>query len=189
MANKYWLRRWVLLLWALVCSGGTFFSEAAFANLGSRWTVYDRANVSHFVYDATYVLALRQSVSETHNHSPPFVLFTKFLAAEGAAGLETQGLRPLPGTRQIPAGIPDIWRIRPTQGEGGTLFYDPTNKGNAVRVMQGDPSSPFPNSQSPYVRWQRNGQALEVNGNVVPRNSPDAHIPLQNYKFKPSLYK
>ncbi len=110
------------------------------------------------------------------------------IAAE-TAGLETRGLRPLPGTRQIPGGIPDSWRIRPTQGEGGTWYYDPANKGNAVRVMQGDPASPFPNSQSPYVRWQQNGQALDIKGNVVPKNTPDAHIPLQDFKFNPDLFK
>jgi len=109
--------------------------------------------------------------------------------APRALGLENRGLRPLPGTRQIPDGIPDGWRIRPTKGEGGTWYYDPANKGNAVRVMQGDPSSPFPNSQTPYVRWQRNGQALDVNGNVVPKNTPDAHIPLQDFKFNPDLFR
>jgi hypothetical protein len=117
------------------------------------------------------------------------LLFAGFLAAETAAGLETRGLRPLPGTRQIPEGIPDSWRIRPTKAEGGTWYYDPANKGNAVRVMQGDPASPFPNSQSPYVRWQQNGQALDINGDVVPKNTPDAHIPLQDFKFNPDLFK
>jgi hypothetical protein len=68
-------------------------------------------------------------------------------------------------------------------------YYDPTNKGNAVRVMQGKPTNPFPNSQSPYVRWQRNGQALDGNGNIVPKRTPDAHIPLPDYKFNPEIFK
>jgi hypothetical protein len=105
-------------------------------------------------------------------------------------GLSTRGFRPPPGTRQIPEGIPEGWRIRSTHGEGGVWYYDPTNKGNAVRVMPGDPTSPFPNSQSPYVRWQRNGQPLDVNGNVVPtKYSPDAHIPLNDFRFNPDLFK
>jgi hypothetical protein len=105
-------------------------------------------------------------------------------------GLATRGFRPPPGTRQIPEGIPEVWRMRSTQGEGGVWYYDPTNKGNAVRVMPGDPTSPFPNSQSPYVRWQRNGQPLDVNGNVLPtKYSPDAHIPLQDFRFNPDLFK
>jgi len=111
-------------------------------------------------------------------------------AAEGTTGLETRGFRPHPGTRQIPEGIPDGWRIGPTKGEGGTWYYDPANKGNAVRVMPGDPASPFPNSQAPYVRWQSNGRPLDVNGNPLPTKfSPDAHIPLQDFKFSPDPFK
>lgn len=110
-------------------------------------------------------------------------------SAAKTIGLESRGLRPLPGTRQIPEGIPDSWRIRPTKGEGGTWYYDPANKGNAVRVMQGEPASPFLNSQSPYVRWQRNGHSLDINGSIVPKNTPDAHIPLQDFKFNPDLFR
>ena len=108
----------------------------------------------------------------------------------GATGFEAHGFNPPAGTRQIPAGIPQGWRIRPTQGEGGVWYYDPTNKGNAVRVMPGDPNSPFPNSQAPYVRWQRNGQPLDLNGNVLPtKKSPDAHIPLPEFRFAPGLFQ
>jgi hypothetical protein len=81
-------------------------------------------------------------------------------------------------------------RIRPTHGKGGVWLYDPTNKGNAVRVMPGDPNSPFPNSQAPYVRWQQNGQPLDVNGNVLStKKSPDAHIPLPDFRFVPGLFQ
>lgn len=37
--------------------------------------------------------------------------------------------------------------------------FDPTDPGNAVRVMQGNPNNPYLISQSPYVRWQQNGSA------------------------------
>lgn len=114
------------------------------------------------------------------------------LPTEDAAdkGLATRGFFPPAGTRTIPAGIPESWRIRPTKGEGGAWYYDPANKGNAVRVMPGDPMSPFPNSQSPYVRWQRNGQPLDKSGRVLPsKNSPDAHIPLNEFKFNLEIFK
>jgi hypothetical protein len=71
------------------------------------------------------------------------------------------------------------------------MYYDPAvpYKGNQVRVMPGDPSSPYPNSQAPYVRWQLNGQPLDANGNVLPtKMSPDAHIPLNQFNFKPELF-
>jgi hypothetical protein len=104
-------------------------------------------------------------------------------------GLASRGLRPLAGTRIRPDGIPEGWRVRPTKGDGGTWYYDPADKGNAIRVMQGDPKSPFPNSQGPYVRWQRNGQPLDAAGNVLPSKfSPDAHIPLSQFKFRPEVF-
>jgi hypothetical protein len=59
----------------------------------------------------------------------------------------------------------------------------------AVRVMQGNPGIQYLNSQSPYLRWRRNGQALDINGNVVPRTSASAHIPLQHFKCNPGVYR
>jgi hypothetical protein len=103
-----------------------------------------------------------------------------------------RGFNPPPGTRQIPDGIPESWRIRPTRDGKGVMYYDPRlpNKVNQVRVMPGDPSSPFPNSQAPYVRWQRNGQPLDVDGNVLPtKMGPDAHIPLPDFRFIPGAFK
>lgn len=104
------------------------------------------------------------------------------------SGFARHGFNPPPGTRIVPPGIPRGWRIRPTRGDGGVRYFDPRNPGNAVRVMPGDPASPWINSRSPYVRWQRNGQALDVNGNQVPKHTPDAHIPLPLFNFIASLF-
>lgn len=49
--------------------------------------------------------------------------------------------------------------------------------------MPGDPNSQFPNSQVPYVRHTKDGNALDVNGNVVSKNTPEAHIPLSEFKW------
>ncbi|MGH9153337.1 MAG: RHS repeat-associated core domain-containing protein [Acidimicrobiales bacterium] len=104
-------------------------------------------------------------------------------------GLSTRGLRPAPGTRVRPEGVPEGWRIEGTRSAGGTRYYDPTNPGNSVRVMQGNPNSPYPTSQSPYVRWQRDGHALDAFGNKLPTpKHPDAHIPLQDFRFLPELF-
>ena len=65
------------------------------------------------------------------------------------AGLSGRGLQPAPGTRVIPTGIPDNWRIVPTTGDGSVRYFDPENAGNSVRVMQGSPTSPHVNSQTP----------------------------------------
>jgi RHS repeat-associated protein len=100
-------------------------------------------------------------------------------------GLAGRGFRPPPGTRVRPKGVPEGWRIRGTKGEGGVRYIDPQNPHNSVRVMPGTPSSPYPNSQNPYVRWHRDGQSLGVNGSPVPKNSPEAHIPLDEFIYKP----
>jgi RHS repeat-associated protein len=82
-----------------------------------------------------------------------------------------------------PAGVPADWIAKPSKTGGGTRFVDPKNPHNSVRVMPGDdPNSPFPNSRQPYVRHLRDGQSLDVNGNVVPKNTPEAHIPAKDFK-------
>lgn len=111
------------------------------------------------------------------------------MAAEDV-GLSARGLRPLPGTRARPEGIPDNWRITGTDSPGGTLYRDPSNPGNSVRVMRGNPNSPYPNSRAPYVRWQRNGQPLDMDGNKLPsKYDPAAHIPLEDFSFMPELFQ
>lgn len=94
------------------------------------------------------------------------------------------------GTRIRPEGIPDNWRITGTDSPGGTRYYDPSNPGNSVRVMQDNPNSPYPNSQVPYVRWQQNGQPLDMFGNKLPSaKDPAAHIPLGDFTFLLELFQ
>ena len=38
-------------------------------------------------------------------------------------------------------------------------------------------------TQKPYVKRQVDGNFYDKNGNIIPRNSPEAHIPLQEFKF------
>lgn len=128
--------------------------------------------------------------------SPVEAAGARALAGEGstlaARGTERSlpGLRPAAGTRVRPTGVPDTWRITGTKTAGGTRYYDPSNPGNSVRVMQGSPGSPYPTSQGPYVRWQQNGRPLDANGNVLPSaNVPKAHIPLEQFNFRADLFR
>ena len=83
-----------------------------------------------------------------------------------------------------PSSVPENWIMRPSKTGGGVRFIDPNNPHNSVRVMPGDPSSSYPNSRMPYVRWMRDGQPLDANGNALPsRMSPDAHIPVQIFRY------
>ena len=94
---------------------------------------------------------------------------------------------PFPVTRN--GGIPNNWIVKPSDSGGGFKYVDPINSGNSVRIMPGNSASPFPNSQGPNVRYMLNGQYLDSNGNNVPKNSPEAHIPLDQFNFNPDLFK
>jgi hypothetical protein len=50
-----------------------------------------------------------------------------------------------------PAGIPDNWIERPTDKNGGTEWVNPDNPNDRARVMPGNPDSPYPHQQGPYV--------------------------------------
>jgi len=106
-------------------------------------------------------------------------------------GLEVRGLRPAPGTRVRPAGVPDTWKVRPTESGGGVQYCNPANPNQNVRVMQGNPNSRYPNSQAPYVRQQNaGGTYLRQDGtpSPLPRGGlrdGDAHIPLDQFIFRP----
>lgn len=92
---------------------------------------------------------------------------------------------PGPTVAPRPPGVPDEWVAQPSKKGDGTAYINPNNAHERVRVMPGDPSSPNPAQRQPYVKWQKDGQFLDQNGNVVPGNSPEAHIPLNQFnKFK-----
>jgi hypothetical protein len=84
-------------------------------------------------------------------------------------------------TNQIPTNY-----IKKTSDNGqGTKFTDPENpSGNNVRVQSGNPNSPNPAQQRPYVKQTQNGKTVDANGNQVNSKSKEAHIPRDDFKFK-----
>ena len=67
----------------------------------------------------------------------------------------------------------------------GTEYYNPKNPNESVRVMQGNPNSPYPNSQRPYARQRdSSGSYLDANGTRGVNKSSDTHIPLDQFKFR-----
>jgi hypothetical protein len=115
---------------------------------------------------------------------------TSSAAETTSPGLSTRGVRPAPGTRVRPEGVPENWRIRPTDQPGGTHYFDPANPQNSVRVMQGNRNSPFIEQRSPYVRWDWGGHALDVSGNKLPSpRTAEAHIPLEDFRFLPEVFR
>lgn len=78
--------------------------------------------------------------------------------------------------------IPKGWVSKLTDGPGGVEFYDPLNPQTRVRLMPGDPNSPNPAQQVPYVKDQIDGNFLRLDGTRAAGGKvPDAHIPLSDY--------
>ena len=129
--------------------------------------------------------------AETSKSAAPVSLPGAAKATGMGPGLETRGLRPAPGTRVRPEGIPEGWTVQPTKSGGGVQYVNPANTNQNVRVMQGNPNSPYPNSQAPYVRQQNaGGTYLRQDGTPSPLpkgglHDGDAHIPLDQFQFRP----
>ncbi len=84
-------------------------------------------------------------------------------------------------TKQLPSN----WTMKTSKKGNGTKFTDPKNPGgNNVRVQGGNPKSPNPAQQNPYVKQTKNGKTVDVNGKQVPSNSTEAHIPKKDFKYK-----
>jgi hypothetical protein len=84
-------------------------------------------------------------------------------------------------TKQLPSN----WTMKMSDNKQGTKFLDPKNpSGNNVRAQRGNPNSPNPAQQQPYVKQMQNGKQVDVNGKQVPSNSAESHIPTKDFKYK-----
>lgn len=66
----------------------------------------------------------------------------------------------------------------------GMKYIDPENSHKFVRVMPGKAHSPNPRQQNPYVIQQKNGKAFDKQGNLIPPEKPEAHIPLEEFVYR-----
>ena len=83
-----------------------------------------------------------------------------------------------------PEGIPESFRVKLSNNGAGMKYVHPKNDQTYVRVMPGKPHSPFPNQQKPYVVQMKDGKTFDKFGNVVLSNSPEAHIPLEEFIYR-----
>lgn len=82
------------------------------------------------------------------------------------------------------AGIPAEWEVNSNLRSGKVTFTQPgTRGGTQIRIMPGNPKSPFANSRVPYVRVVINGESVDENGKPVNKQSGAAHISIKNFKF------
>lgn len=77
--------------------------------------------------------------------------------------------------------IPSNWTFKPSKKGGGYVLSDPNNPNNNIRVMPGNPNSPNPAQQTPYVKYQNNGTNYDQNGSAVANDSAASHIPISAY--------
>jgi hypothetical protein len=83
-----------------------------------------------------------------------------------------------------PKDIPENFKVRLSDRGIGMEYVHPTNTHIRVRVMPGKPHSPFPYQQKPYVVQMKDGQALDKFGNRVNKNSPEAHVPYDEFIYR-----
>ncbi len=83
-----------------------------------------------------------------------------------------------------PEGIPDNFRIKVSDKGAGMKYIHPTHEHTYVRIMPGKPHSPFPHQQKPYVNHMKDGKALDVLGNIVKADSPEAHISYEKFIYR-----
>ncbi|MEM7617403.1 MAG: hypothetical protein AAF195_03365, partial [Pseudomonadota bacterium] len=82
-----------------------------------------------------------------------------------------------------PEGVPEDWIKERSNKNDGYKYIDPKSKRSTdVRVQKGNPESTNPSQQKDYVKWKKDG-------NIVPGDSPAAHIPLDEFKFDKELFK
>jgi SPP1 gp7 family putative phage head morphogenesis protein len=88
-----------------------------------------------------------------------------------------------------PRGVPKDWKKVPSKKKEGYKYVDPKNKHNDVRVQRGNRDVSNPSQQNDYVKWKKEGKWLDKNGKVVKGESPESHIPLDEFKFDKDMFK
>lgn len=97
---------------------------------------------------------------------------------------------PTPTIFERPKGVPKDWKATSTKDGKGIVYEKPGSRGASfVKTQKGTPESSQPGQRYDNVRWTRNGQSLDKNGNIVPKNSQESHIPLEEFKFDPEIFK
>lgn len=137
-----------------------------------------------WVPDREATLRLRQELLEARARAAGGPL-----PSPGGPGATSSGGSALPGGGRLerPLGIPKDWRVIMSDKGGGVIYINPNNTSDQIRVMPGDPSSPYPHRQRSYVVDQNWGAFVSRDGQRIggsrPGHEPDAHIPYDVYFF------
>ena len=103
-------------------------------------------------------------------------------AISGYKYAQKHGVNPWTGESKI--DVPEGYTMSPSKKGNGSLYKDPNNPHNNMRVMPGNPNSPNPAQQNPYIIYKINGIPYDVNGIPLPgANIPGAHIPVNEFNL------
>ena len=87
-------------------------------------------------------------------------------------------------TFKRPEGLPQTFKVHFTDKGCGMMYCDPKNPDfHNIRIMPGKPHSPNPAQQGTYVKYVRDGQYRDKHNNIVSKDAPEAHIPLDDFVF------
>jgi hypothetical protein len=86
--------------------------------------------------------------------------------------------------------VPKDWKRIPSDKGTGYKYGNPgREKYDDVRVQKGNPNSSNSAQRKDYIKWKKDGKYLDKNGNEVSGNSPEAHIPIEEFKFNGDIFK
>ncbi len=89
------------------------------------------------------------------------------------------------GLFKRPEGVPKDWTREVTRDQKGVQYTKPdSGRSSYVKISAGEPESRQIGQQHDNVRWQKDGNSLDVDGNVVPKQSEESHIPFEKFKFR-----
>ena len=83
-----------------------------------------------------------------------------------------------------PAGIPKDFRTKLSNKGAGIKYVHPENHQTYIRVMPGKPHAKHLHQQKPYIIYMKDGKTLDKIGRVVAADAPEAHIPINEFKYK-----
>jgi hypothetical protein len=91
----------------------------------------------------------------------------------------------LTALEQGAAKVPGDWGAGIANSKGpGTRWFDPANKGNGIRIDEGNPNSSWPSQQVDHVVVRSGGSILGPEGSPIVGSlieNPQAHIPLTGW--------
>ncbi|WP_316355633.1 hypothetical protein [Candidatus Neptunichlamydia sp. REUL1] len=76
-----------------------------------------------------------------------------------------------------------IWKVQISKNNGGMKDISPKNSQYEARIMPGNPNSPNPAQQKPYVKQRTDKGYLDKYGKLVAKDSFESHIPISDYQF------